>query len=296
MSRCRGAWACSWWRGWRPGTGSGSGSARAATGGLIALVWLPDEAILHESPDASPGVRRTGVPDEFLSEPGSLAGAGADGAGATSGIWGETTGSRTAAEQEVTAARAPRFAPLRRGRRRHRPRARPAAGAWGRAEARWRWANTGPLPMFRTVPRPAGADARARGHRRRSRRLAQTGTRPRSRRPLRRARTRRPRRSRPFGIGPQPVGRGGGRAARHRARSPFSARPPAGASADGDAPARSVALGWTARGLRLLARGVIVPSADSLGEEHRLPIFEAVESDWFRRGRQSVGRLRLGRR
>jgi hypothetical protein len=35
---------------------------------------------------------------------------------------------------------------------------------------------------------------------------------------------------------------------------------------------------------------VIVPSADGLGEEHRLPIFEAVESDWFRRGRQSVGR------
>jgi hypothetical protein len=33
-----------------------------------------------------------------------------------------------------------------------------------------------------------------------------------------------------------------------------------------------------------------VPAADSNGEEHRLPIFEAVESDWFRRGRQSVGR------
>ncbi len=33
---------------------------------------------------------------------------------------------------------------------------------------------------------------------------------------------------------------------------------------------------------------VIVPPAASLGEENRLPIFEAVESDWFRRGRPSV--------
>jgi signal transduction histidine kinase len=36
------------------------------------------------------------------------------------------------------------------------------------------------------------------------------------------------------------------------------------------------------------AGGVIVPLPASLGEENRLPIFEAVESDWFRRGRPSV--------
>jgi hypothetical protein len=35
---------------------------------------------------------------------------------------------------------------------------------------------------------------------------------------------------------------------------------------------------------------VIMPSAEDLGEGNRLPIFEAVESDWFRRGRQAVGR------
>jgi hypothetical protein len=35
---------------------------------------------------------------------------------------------------------------------------------------------------------------------------------------------------------------------------------------------------------------VIVPPADGTGAEHRLPIFEAVESDWFRRGRPAVGR------
>jgi hypothetical protein len=36
--------------------------------------------------------------------------------------------------------------------------------------------------------------------------------------------------------------------------------------------------------------GVIVPPANGGGAEHRLPIFEAVESDWFRRGRPAVGR------
>jgi hypothetical protein len=33
------------------------------------------------------------------------------------------------------------------------------------------------------------------------------------------------------------------------------------------------------------ASGVIVPPAPSIGDENRLPIFESVESDWFRRGR-----------
>jgi hypothetical protein len=33
---------------------------------------------------------------------------------------------------------------------------------------------------------------------------------------------------------------------------------------------------------------VVVPPPATLGEEHRLPIFEAVESDWFRRGRHAV--------
>jgi hypothetical protein len=34
---------------------------------------------------------------------------------------------------------------------------------------------------------------------------------------------------------------------------------------------------------------VIIPPADGPREEYRLPIFEAVESDWFRRGRHPVG-------
>ncbi len=36
--------------------------------------------------------------------------------------------------------------------------------------------------------------------------------------------------------------------------------------------------------------GVIVPPAVSMGEENRLPIFESVESDWFRRGRHGADR------
>jgi hypothetical protein len=35
---------------------------------------------------------------------------------------------------------------------------------------------------------------------------------------------------------------------------------------------------------------VIVPPTLSSGEGHRLPIFESVESDWFRRGRHGAGR------
>jgi signal transduction histidine kinase len=55
--------------------------------------------------------------------------------------------------------------------------------------------------------------------------------------------------------------------------------------------ARSVPLSGTFRTesqFGAAAGGVIVPPPASLGEENRLPIFEAVESDWFRRGRPSV--------
>jgi signal transduction histidine kinase len=36
------------------------------------------------------------------------------------------------------------------------------------------------------------------------------------------------------------------------------------------------------------AHGVLVPPPVSTGQENRLPIFESVESDWFRRGKQAV--------
>ena len=38
------------------------------------------------------------------------------------------------------------------------------------------------------------------------------------------------------------------------------------------------------------APGAVVPPAVSTGEDNRLPIFESVESDWFRRGRHGAAR------
>jgi hypothetical protein len=35
---------------------------------------------------------------------------------------------------------------------------------------------------------------------------------------------------------------------------------------------------------------VVLPAAENAGPENRLPIFESVESDWFRRGGQPVSR------
>ena len=40
----------------------------------------------------------------------------------------------------------------------------------------------------------------------------------------------------------------------------------------------------------MTAQGVKVPPPVSNGQENRLPIFESVESDWFRRGRQVAER------
>ncbi len=244
----------------------------AASGGLIALVWLPDEAIMHETPDGAPGVRRGDSMAESAVEPvADEAFAGANGGSMTSG-WGDV--GRT--EQEVNAARTPRFAPLRADAEdtttlgpKRIPGAGPRPGSG--------WATTGPLPVFRTVPRPA-ADS-------------DPG---------------------PAATGPQPV-IGAGEEPELQAEpqaEPQSADAPAASSAaafdfgaasppgDGNgteslltsshavlgAPADSWDTGGSSRS------GVIVPPAEGLGEEHRLPIFEAVESDWFRRGRQSVGR------
>jgi hypothetical protein len=57
------------------------------------------------------------------------------------------------------------------------------------------------------------------------------------------------------------------------------------------APAARVILGPLADGDGATATPqVIVPPAAVTGPENRLPIFEAVESDWFRRGRRSMDR------
>jgi hypothetical protein len=83
-----------------------------------------------------------------------------------------------------------------------------------------------------------------------------------------------------FGTAPQPALGATG-------PQPVLGAPPAGLTADRAAQAGGLASsGWTpgssAQG------GVVVPPVMPAGRENRLPIFESVESDWFRRGRHAV--------
>jgi signal transduction histidine kinase len=263
----------------------------AASGGLIALVWLPDETIMHETPDDTPGMRRDSMSEPALGPfaDGAFAGVGVGTNGGSTNIWGDD--GRSIAEQEVDAARTPRFAPLRADAEdigglgpKRIPGAGPRPGSW---------AATGPLPVFRTVPRPADDE------------LEPGLTRP-----------------QPLVAGPQPIvtglppvtGPDAEPEAAPKAEMPESDRPtaalPTAASpaafdfGSGSVPAvgnGSDSSSFTASHPVLGAPasvetslpfgGVIVPPANGSGAEHRLPIFEAVESDWFRRGRPAVGRL-----
>ena len=135
----------------------------AASGGLTALVWLPDEAVTHEAEGSSPGQRRSDMNamDAAADAPAAsgFATAGPAPAGAVAGVfstgeWG--SGERSAAEDAVTAARTPKFAPLRADaddngglRARRVPGAGPRPGT-----------PAGPSAPFRTSPQPA-ADAGA---------------------------------------------------------------------------------------------------------------------------------------
>jgi len=180
----------------------------APTGGLTALVWLPDEVVTHEMTGSSPGIRRF-----ERSSPGSVELPPTVGPFATE--W--PAGDRTAAEQAVSAARAPRFTPLR-----AENGDVSATSAYPQLAPSWE-SNppTGPIPSVpNTGPLPA------------------------------------------FGA---PVNGG----VDEQIRSP--GRPDMSYSAEVTLPRREV---------------VVPPAADS-GQGNRLPIFESVESDWFRRGKHS---------
>jgi signal transduction histidine kinase len=271
----------------------------AASGGLIALVWLPDETIMHESPDGTPGMRRDSMaepaPGPFAD--GAFAGVSTGTNGGSTSIWGDD--GRSIAEQEVNAARTPRFAPLRADAEdtsglgpKRIPGAGPRPGSG--------WATTGPLPVFRTVPRPA-ADSGPQ---------PVTGLQPGVTGPL-------PLVTGPQSLvigpqspptGPQPVAgpatepEAAPKAETAESDSPGAASPAAydfgagsvpadGNGSDSSLTAPYPVLGAPAVSLETGSRGgVIIPPADGNGEEHRLPIFEAVESDWFRRGRPAVSR------
>jgi signal transduction histidine kinase len=126
----------------------------AASGGLTALVWLPDEAVSHEG-DGGPGMHRPGMeaPAQQQSLPASPSGSFSSGgfatagpapAGSVAGVfstgeWGANE--RSSAEEAVTAARTPRFRPDAEG---------------GAADGE----NGSGLP-FRTTPQPADQPASA---------------------------------------------------------------------------------------------------------------------------------------
>ena len=117
----------------------------ATSGGLIALVWLPDEAIVREALTGSPDLRS---PDPATPESAAMR---TDGRLAIR--WADLD--RPTAQQEVKATRVPKFAPLRDGMRRNESRipvgslarfphcASPAAGA----------GPSRPKPDLRSLPR-----------------------------------------------------------------------------------------------------------------------------------------------
>ncbi|HEX3390372.1 MAG TPA: nitrate- and nitrite sensing domain-containing protein [Streptosporangiaceae bacterium] len=129
-----------------------------------------------------------------------------------------------------------------------------------------------------------------------------TGEPPSASRPARDVRTLRPAATHPVPSQPGPSQSGPGQwsggpgtgqngsgqtAARDAARSrpeDEAARP--APSANGTAPSPGIAVPGPALG----GRDVVIPPAESTGPASRLPIFESVESDWFRRGGRPVSR------
>ena len=182
----------------------------APTGGLTALVWLPDEVVTHEMTGSSPGIRRfERNPPGSVELPSTV--------GPFASEW--SAGDRTAAEQAVTAARAPRFTPLR------------AENGDGAATAGYPQVNPSWENSPATSPIP----------------------------------------SVPPGTGPLPVFGAPVNGDVDEQVRPTS-RPDRSFGAETSPPRREV----------------VVPPAADPGQGNRLPIFESVESDWFRRGKHSA--------
>jgi hypothetical protein len=204
----------------------------ASMGGLTALVWLPDEVIAHETAATPPGLRR------FEGTPGTAA---APTSAARLAEWPEPgqPEDRSAAMQAVTAARTPRFAPLR--------------------------SDLGDTASFAALDADAstitGPDAAG------SYEAAAS-----------------------FDAGTPAI------TAAADASSALQSEPLApsfGTPMGGDGAQESPlgALGgpsFQSEVSQTAQHRVIVPPPASLGEENRLPIFESVESDWFRRGRHGT--------
>jgi signal transduction histidine kinase len=244
----------------------------ATTGGLTALVWLPDETVTHEGNGSPAGLRRFerngsgGTPDSLEA----LAGNG------TGGEWGPRRG-RSAAEEAVNAARAPRFNPL------HAENGDSAATA-GFPALSPSWDDPAPAPAS---PGPAWDDAPS------------TPDTPSWENPPAQPSVPSwddPPAATPAAPAPPPAASTGPMPA-----VPSNGTPPVfGTSLSGDGASQPPRL--PTRPVRNLGssdpgqarREVVVPPAGPGGEGNRLPIFESVESDWFRRGRHSADRPNSG--
>jgi signal transduction histidine kinase len=267
----------------------------APAGGLTALVWLPDEVISHESSTGSPGMRRFDV--SAAGPDGSAAGgASIPPAGLNLARNGSTDGLASPVEQEINAARAPRFGSQQMEQDAESgsglgPRRVPGLGphpgnvAWGGA------ATTSPLPAVGSPAAEADLAADA------DRTDAMSGSYG---------------SSDAFGSGPMPMADLAGptvdfTGAPASAPSVDLGQPsvvgqPGGAGRADELPATDRGsfnwggpdrggqrgFGGDPLGTAASASGVVVPPAEHVATENRLPIFEAVESDWFRRGRTGV--------
>ena len=307
----------------------------AASGGLTALVWLPDEVITHEEAVA-PGFGSFGT---ARPGPGQLE---AELAGLTHADWPDPD--RAHAEQEVSAARTPKFAPLLVNAQDPAlgPRRVPGAGS----RPGQSWSATGPLPVFAAEPPAFGAsgppdpgppsavigeDAEATRPELEtaSREAEGIGEPPAGERAasyeeaVPEADASESMAPSAFGVGDDAFGDGafgdgafgdgaigdgafggdraiggdeafgtGSRSVTGSPLAPFAGGnesatggPDQAELADASAAASS-AFSWE---MPATNGEVIVPPAESLAEENRLPIFEAVESDWFRHGRNAFG-------
>jgi signal transduction histidine kinase len=251
----------------------------ASAGGLTALVWLPDEAISHEAGTAPTGMRRFDVP-----APGAApAAAGATTAAASVPDWPPeaASDSRSAAASAVDAARAPRFAPLRPdlgdtaafsvpGSELDAPTPAESAGL-PRRDAGLPGQDVGRPGQDMSRP---GQDVSRPGQDEVS--TADADTSPASAFDLggttEKDSTSTPEDSSAPAFGPVPV---------YGAPTGGERQAPGGSDGS-ELPVR------TPPGQA--QRGIIIPPAGTAGEEHRLPIFESVESDWFRRGRSGASR------
>jgi len=248
----------------------------ATTGGLTALVWLPDETVTHESNGSPAGLRRF--------ERNGSGSAGADPIEALSGNggggeWGPRLG-RTAAEDAVNAARAPRFTPL------HAENGDSGVTA-GFPTLSPSWDDPSPSSPGPSSPGPAWDDAPSEPD-------TPSWENPQGQPPV-------PSwddlpLSTPAASAPPPAASTG-----PLPSVPSNGTSPAfGTSLSGDGASQPPRL--PTRPVRNLGgsdpggarREVVVPPAGPAGQGNRLPIFESVESDWFRRGRHSADRPNSG--